>query len=129
MEDRPEVRESPAASRHSGSGPDIPAQRAREAADRESRWSRLQRLGRDVAERLRHRAELSRMRARVAQLEARIETEKTRIGRALYPLVEEARITVDLPEVQEGVERIAQLRDEVRRSRQELEVLEGESEA
>lgn len=100
---------------------------AERGVDPGTRWSRLQRLTRDVAERLRHRAELSRLRARVAQLESRIESEKIRIGRALYPLVEDARITVDLPEVQEGVETIARLREEVRRSREEIETLEEDA--
>lgn len=99
------------------------------AGDAEGRWARLQRLGRDVAERLRHRAEVSRLRTRMSRLEARVEEEKTRVGRALYPLVEEARITVELPEVQEGVERIAHLREETRRLREELEELERSEEA
>jgi len=97
--------------------------------DAEGRWARLQRLGRDVADRLRHRAEVSRVRTRMSRLEARVEEEKTRVGRALYPLVEEARITVELPEVQEGVERIAHLREEIRRFREELEELERSEEA
>jgi len=113
--------------------PEAPAARepARPALpeDAEGRWARLQRLGRDVAGRLRHRAELSRVRARVSRLEAAVEEEKTRVGRALYPLVEEARITVELPQVQEGVERIAHLREEIRRFREELEELEGSEEA
>jgi len=99
------------------------------AGDVEGRWARLQRLGRDVADRLRHRAEVSRLRTRMSRLEARVEEEKTRVGRALYPLVEEARITVELPEVQEGVERIAHLREEIRRFRDELEELERSEEA
>jgi len=98
------------------------------AGDAEGRWARLQRLGRDVADRLRHRAEVSRLRTRMSRLEARVEEEKTRVGRALYPLVEEARITVELPEVQEGVERIAHLREEMRRFRDELEELERSEE-
>jgi len=90
----------------------------------ETRWAKLQRLSLDLAERLRLRATLGRERARVSRLEARIESEKTRIGRALYPLVENAEIRVGLPEVQEGVETIARLRDEIRRSYRRIEQIE-----
>jgi ubiquinone biosynthesis protein UbiJ len=90
----------------------------------ETRWAKLQRLSRDVGERLRRGAARGRLRIRVSRLESRIESEKTKIGRALYPLVEEARITVELPEVQEGVETIARLRQEIRSSYARIEEIE-----
>lgn len=90
----------------------------------ETRWLKLQRVSRDLAERLARRASATGLRARVARLESRVDAEKTRIGRALYPLVERAEITVGLPEVQEGVEEIARLREEIRQTRQRIEELE-----
>lgn len=87
----------------------------------ESRWRELERVTRDLAARVRQRVARSRLRARVDRLEERIEDEKVRIGRALYPLVEDASITVELPEVQEGVEAIARLRAELERWRRELD--------
>ena len=61
---------------------------------------------------------------RVARLESRVSGEKSRIGLALYPLVERAEITVELPEVQVGVEEIARLREEIRQARIRIEELE-----
>jgi ubiquinone biosynthesis protein UbiJ len=90
----------------------------------ETRWSRLQRLSRDLADRLARRATATGLRARAARLEQRVSSEKTRIGRALYPLVERAEITVELPAVQEGVEEIARLREEIRELRARAEELE-----
>jgi hypothetical protein len=90
----------------------------------ETRWLKLQRVSRDLADRLARRASATGLRARVARLESRVDAEKTRIGRALYPLVERAEITVELPAVQEGVEEIARLREEIRQARARIEELE-----
>jgi ubiquinone biosynthesis protein UbiJ len=92
----------------------------------ETRWLKLQRVSRDLADRLARRAGATGLRARVVRLESRVDSEKTRIGRALYPLVERAEITVGLPEVQEGVEEIARLREEIRHARARIEELERE---
>lgn len=94
-----------------------------------NRWEKLQRLTRDASERLRQRARLTRLRARVSRLESQVETEKTRVGRALYPLVEDATIHVGLPEVQEGVETIARLREQIRVSVERIEELEAGDDA
>lgn len=88
-----------------------------------SRWERLARVTRELAQRLRSRADAGRLRVQVSRLESRIESEKLKIGKALYPLVEQAKITVELPEVQEGVETIARLRGEVDRRRAEIDEL------
>jgi ubiquinone biosynthesis protein UbiJ len=90
----------------------------------ETRWLKLKLFSRDLAERLGHKASATGLRARVARLESRIKGEKQRIGEALYPLVERAEITVELPAVQEGVEEIARLREEIRQIRKKIEVLE-----
>ena len=66
---------------------------------------------------------MGRLRAEVSRLESRLESEKVKIGKALYPLVEDATITVELAEVQEGVESIARLRDEIERRRTRIEKL------
>jgi hypothetical protein len=90
----------------------------------ETRWFKLQRLSRDLADRLGRRAAATGLRAKVARLESRVSGEKSRIGLALYPLVERAEITVELPEVQVGVEEIARLREEIRQARIRIEELE-----
>ncbi len=87
----------------------------------ERRWARLAHLTRDLALRLRRHADAGRLRVQVSRLESRIESEKLKIGKALYPLVEEAKITVELPAVQEGVETIARLREELERRRERME--------
>ncbi len=92
----------------------------------ETRWLKLQRLSRSVADRVARRATATGLRARVARLESRVESEKTRVGRALYPLVERAEIVVELPAVQEGVEEIARLREEIRHLSARIEDLERE---
>ena len=95
----------------------------------ENRWEKLQRLTRDASDRLRQRARLGRLRARVSRLESQVESEKARVGRALYPLVEDATISVGLPEVQEGVETIARLREQIRASVERIEELEAHDDA
>ena len=98
-----------------------------DAKPAETRWDQLQRTTRRLASQLRRRAQRARLQAQVARLESRIEAEKARIGKALYPLVEDATITTEIPEVQEGVEAIAHLRDQVRVSRERLEELDKQA--
>lgn len=94
-----------------------------------TRWERLAQTARGLGRRLQRRARAERLRVEVTRLEARIENEKVRIGKALYPLVEQAQITVELPEVQEGVENIARLAQELADRRDRLGVLRaGEDE-
>jgi hypothetical protein len=92
----------------------------------ETRWLKLQRLSRGLADRVARRATATGFRARIARLESRVESEKTKVGLALYPLVERAEIVVGLPEVQNGVEEIARLRQEILHFRAHIEELESD---
>jgi hypothetical protein len=86
-------------------------------------FKRAKEVSADLAGATRRQAQRGKLELDARRIEGKIDSEKEQLGRDLYPLLEEGKLQLDLPEVREHMEAIAALKVELAAKRDEIEAL------
>lgn len=77
----------------------------------------------DLAAATKRQARRAKLELEARRLASKIESEKGKIGHAVYPLLDEGKLQLDVPEVQRHMQAIASLKAELAERRAAIEAL------
>ena len=89
-------------------------------------WERAKHIAGIVARRAKRESTEAKLKLKANRLKSRIESEKEQIGKAVYPLLANGTLTVDLPEVHERLGIITRLQAELEGKRAVIDALDAE---